>query len=213
MVLLDNVIITGLHNGALWLVGISAGIIILYKVFTRWKDNTESIKQSAKVDGIVLLLTELKEEVSFIKKEVQFNGGTSVKDATFKASKQLDRIEAEIAFGKAAIRVAIIDQYYWFSDADGKTTEVSPKVCELLNKKEEQLLELGWTNYIHRDDIRRVINAFKEAQELGKDFNEDYRVNIGKNSNRNYITINASAKRIYSQGRFIGYHGTITKLD
>ncbi len=93
--------------------------------------------------------------------------------------------------------------------ADGYTTYVNPKWCELSGISLEHAQGDSWINAVHPDDREIVLNEWKERSSKGLPSNAEYRF-LRKDGRIVWVLGNALPER--DGNEIIGYIGTITDI-
>ncbi|MFQ6036011.1 MAG: PAS domain S-box protein, partial [Sedimentisphaerales bacterium] len=80
---------------------------------------------------------------------------------------------------KYSALIANIPDVIWTTDAEGKTTFISPNVEELYGYKPEEIYKQGaqlWFGRVHPDDILKVKDAYEALFKKAKRFDIEYRI-------------------------------------
>ncbi len=95
----------------------------------------------------------------------------------------------------------------YFSDADGAIRQVNQRCCEISGRPVEQLIEAGWRETIHPEDIDRVMAAFGRAIQAKGTFTADFRIRLPDGGVR---WVQSQAEPMHnSDGGFAGWIGTV----
>ena|GEM_PF-537445 len=93
--------------------------------------------------------------------------------------------------------------------ADGYTTYVNPKWCELSGLQFEKALGDGWLNAIHPEDREKIKNTWKQATIKKSKSLTEYRF-LKKDGS--IVCVIGNAVPEYNNGEVVGYIGTITDI-
>jgi PAS domain S-box-containing protein len=98
-------------------------------------------------------LLRIDSDVSSIKKELQHNGGSSLKD-------YVSRLDAELIKQEKRQKALIQDLTYgtFETDATGKIVHVNRTYCRLSGRTPDELMGSGWINCVssqYRDDVTK----------------------------------------------------------
>ncbi len=67
-------------------------------------------------------------------------------------------------------------QIPWILDADGNLIEVSSKLSKLTGMPREQVLNLGWLEAVHPEDVGLALKTLREGLQTGKPIDSEFRV-------------------------------------
>lgn len=152
------------------------------------------------VDGI----GQLTIDMAVVKKEMQTNGGSSVKDAVNRLMAELshERVARRSAWRQAAYEVAI--------DKDGvmRVLHVTPEWTALTGLTREESEREGWAMSIHHNERERVVDAAREAAERGTVFFETYVVQNTRTHQR--VRVDHVGTPILTASRVTGWIGVLT---
>ncbi len=95
-------------------------------------------------------------------------------------------------------------------NSKGQLTDVNPYICELVDESSAELIEHGWTSYIHIDDCERVKKKLNAAIKQRRLYVEQYRI-IKKDIEVRWV-IDTGHPKINSNGEYEGYQGTLTDI-
>ncbi|NJK90157.1 MAG: PAS domain S-box protein [Myxococcales bacterium] len=98
----------------------------------------------------------------------------------------------------------------WVTGPDGSCTFLSRAWFEYTGQEEETALGFGWLDAVHPDDRPESHRIFLEANEEHQPFRFDYRLRYVDGSYR--WAIDAGRPRFDSQGRFLGFTGSVTEI-
>lgn len=156
--LLQTIIIAGggLATAILAMWGIWSKIIKPW--FKEYRDKREKLEKA------VNHIEKMAEKLSIVSKELQTNGGGSIKD-------QIKQIANDVKI----IRIERDATFYLSKDPMFKTDDkghyvaVNTSLCQLIGVTEGELLGLGWLNYISLEDKDRVWEEWENIIESGEE--------------------------------------------
>jgi PAS domain S-box-containing protein len=96
------------------------------------------------------------------------------------------------------------------TDADGITTYVNPKWCEISGVSFEDALGDGWLNAVHPDDRERVSKGWQASTLQKKESSSDYRF-VHPDGMISWV-MGLAVPEMNSGNRVVGYVGTITDI-
>jgi len=96
------------------------------------------------------------------------------------------------------------------TQANGITTYVNPKWCEISGVSSEDALGDGWLNAVHPDDRERVTKGWGEAIQLNKESSTDYRF-VRPDGTIAWV-IGQAVPEMNAGNEIVGYVGTITDI-
>lgn len=146
--------------------GLATAILAMWGLWTKilkpwFKESRQKRAEFAKAIGHIESISEKLEKVS---KELQPNGGGSIKD-------QIKQIANDVKI----IRIERDATFYLSKDPMFKTDDkghyvaVNTSLCQLIGVTEGELLGLGWLNYISLEDRDRVGEEWENIIESGKE--------------------------------------------
>jgi PAS domain S-box-containing protein len=96
------------------------------------------------------------------------------------------------------------------TDADGLTTFVNPKWCQLSGLSYEQALGNGWLRAVHPEDRKKIAKGWRQASGKHKPSDSEYRF---LHPDGSVTWVMGSAKpELNFQNEIVGYIGTITDI-
>jgi len=151
--------------------GLATAILAMWGLWTKilkpwFKESRQKRAEFAKAIGHIESISEKLEKVS---KELQPNGGGSIKD-------QIKQIANDIKI----IRVERDATFYlskdpsFKSDGKGYYTSINYALSQLVGVPESELLGLGWLNYIALEDKDRIWEEWENIIESGKEISLFY---------------------------------------
>ncbi len=96
------------------------------------------------------------------------------------------------------------------TDAQGKTTYVNPKWCELSGLPPEQAMGDDWINAVHPDDRQRVLSGWRDKVSKAENSTTEYRF-LKPDGTVVWVLGNALPEE--NNGKISGYIGTITDIN
>ena len=146
--------------------GLATAILAMWglwsKIIKPWFK--ESRDKREKLEKAVNHIEKMAEKLSIVSKELQTNGGGSIKD-------QIKQIANDVKI----IRIERDATFYLSKDPMFKTDDkghyvaVNTSLCQLIGVTEGELLGLGWLNYISLEDKDRVWEEWENIIESGKE--------------------------------------------
>ena len=146
--------------------GLATAILAMWglwsKIIKPWFK--ESKDKREKLEKAVTYIEKMAEKLSIVSKELQTNGGGSIKD-------QIKQIANDVKI----IRIERDATFYLSKDPMFKTDDkgyyvaVNTSLCQLIGVTEGELLGLGWLNYISLEDRDRVWEEWENIIESGKE--------------------------------------------
>jgi len=156
--LLETIIIAG--------GGLATAILAMWglwsKIIKPWFKQSRDKRE--KLEKAVNYIEKMAEKLSIVSKELQTNGGGSIKD-------QIKQIANDVKI----IRIERDATFYLSKDPMFKTDDkghyvaVNTSLCQLIGVTEGELLGLGWLNYISLEDKDRVGEEWENIIESGKE--------------------------------------------
>lgn len=143
----------------------------------------------------------LKEAITVIRKEVQPNGGSSIKDGISRIERAIGRLE-EIQ----AARLNSDDMAIFEADAAGRYIWVNKSLAKLCGRESVELYDHGWKNCVHQDDREKVAEEWRSAIEDWREFEMDFR--LVNHFNGNVTPVHTTAVRVST-----GFLGFVRKRD
>lgn len=138
---------------------------ILKRQYDKAKERSENLSKAiAHIDIIALNLQE-------VSKELMPNGGGSIKDQVKQISEDIKTImiERDATF-------YLSKEPMFKSDGNGYYSSVNYAMCQLCGVSENELLGLGWLNYIALEDKDRVWEEWENIIESGKEISLYYSI-------------------------------------
>ena len=96
------------------------------------------------------------------------------------------------------------------TDANGATTYVNPKWCEISGLSYDDALGDGWLNAVHPDDKEKISEGWQESTQLKKGSISDYR--FLRPDGAIAWVMGQAVPEINSEKQIVGYIGTITDI-
>lgn len=156
--LLQTIIIAGggLATAILAMWGLWSKIIKPW--FKEYRDKREKLEKA------VSHIEKMAEKLSIVFKELQTNGGGSIKDQIKQIANDVKiiRIERDATFYLSKNPI-------FKTDDKGYFIAVNTSLCQLIGVTEGELLGLGWLNYISLEDRDRVWEEWENIIESGKE--------------------------------------------
>lgn len=144
-------------------------IIKLYSILKKWyneaKEKRENLQKAiAHIDTIALNLQE-------VSKELKPNGGSSIKDQIKQIATDVKTIcvERDATF-------LLSKEPMFKNDEHGYCILANNALCQLYGVFQEQLLGLGWLNYIIEEDKERIKEEWFNVIETGTEISSYYTI-------------------------------------
>ena len=90
----------------------------------------------------------------------------------------LESIKANQEYGRLE-RIAIMNKIslgYFTTDLEGKSIEIGDVVCKVFGYSEAELLEFGWSSFVHPDDQKQVMESIIEDLRFERNGDLKYRI-------------------------------------
>jgi len=146
--------------------GLATAILAMWglwsKIIKPWFK--ESRDKREKLEKIVNHIEKMAEKLSIVSKELQINGGGSIKDQIKQIANDVKIIRIE---GDATFYLSKDPMFK--TDDKGHYVAVNTSLCQLIGVTEGELLGLGWLNYISLEDRDRVGEEWENIIESGKE--------------------------------------------
>lgn len=145
-------------------------------------------------------------------KELQFNGGSSIKDMVAAVQRSQTDMAAEIALVRG-IQRALTSQNatpVYETDAQGRCVFVNNAYLELLGCQLADVLVNGWGSFVAPADRMSVTQEWAACMSQDRDFDMRYRV-IGED--QQLYKVRGRARRVKDQqGRTVAWAGTWSEI-
>lgn len=146
--------------------GLATAILAMWglwsKIIKPWFK--ESRDKREKLEKAVNHIEKMAEKLSIVSKELQTNGGGSIKDQIKQIANDVKIIRIE---GDATFYLSKDPMFK--TDDKGHYVAVNTSLCQLIGVTEGELLGLGWLNYISLEDRDRVWEEWENIIESGKE--------------------------------------------
>lgn len=130
------------------------------------------------------------------------------KNVTQRKRSEVALREAELRFRHLADTAPAI---LWVTEADGSCSFLSSGWYQYTGQLEAQALGFGWLSATHPEDAGPSQDAFLKANERHEPFTLEYR--IRRADGAYHWAIDAGRPRFDSNGRFLGYVGSVFDVD
>ena len=146
--------------------GLATAILAMWglwsKIIKPWFKESRDKKE--KLEKAVNYIEKMAEKLSIVSKELQTNGGGSIKDQIKQIANDVKiiRIERDATF-------YLSKDPMFKADDKGYYVAVNTSLCQLIGVTEGELLGLGWLNYISLEDRDRVWEEWENIIESGKE--------------------------------------------
>lgn len=130
-----------------------------------------SAEKRDKMNNVVAHVEDIVTKLDKVSKELMPNGGGSIKDQVKQISEDIKTImiERDATF-------YLSKEPMFKSDGNGYYSSVNHAMCQLCGVSENELLGLGWLNYIALEDKDRVWEEWENIMESGKEISLYYSV-------------------------------------
>lgn len=137
--------------------------------------------------------------------------------AEMSARQRLQELEAAtdaLRLSEARYRalIEVSPQMVWITDAQGRNTYVNRECADFFGWPLERLLGDGWTTALHPDDRERVLAAWAEAVESGRDYEVEFRLRRGADGSYRWILVRGRPLRD-QDGGIEGWIGIGMNID
>jgi PAS domain S-box-containing protein len=123
-----------------------------------------------------------KTAVEDIKKELNTNGGNSLKDAVIKLNSTCDRIERRQRVieqrTKAGLHYSNVALFE--TDSEGRLIWNNNKLCEITDDSAKSLEGYDWLNCLHEDEREEVLHEFVSCLKMNRKFNRTTKTTTGQ---------------------------------
>jgi len=162
-----------------------------------------AFRYKIKLDKSIESQTKLNTDFQVLFAQFKPNGGSSLRDA-------IDRIEKETAFQSMELKYLDTSNSVgtFRADLDGKITHVSVRLQSMLNHAEAEFIGMNWFDFVHQDDVERVLSAYVRSHSSGLNFNENFRVKKAAD----FIEVNGFTRKVNVGEKVVGYFGSITLI-
>lgn len=151
--------------------GIATAILAVWglwvKVIKPWIE--ESRKSREEITKAIAYIEGISEKLEKVSKELQPNGGGSIKDQVKQIANDIKimRVEKDATF-------YLSKEPSFKSDEKGYYTSINYSLGQLVGVSESELLGLGWLNYIALEDKDRIWEEWENIMESGKEISLFY---------------------------------------
>lgn len=150
-------------------------------------------------------IEEMTEKILEISKELKPNGGGSIKDQVKQIANdvRIIRIERDATFHLAK-------EPMFKTDEKGYYVSCNSAFCSLMGVPEQEILGLGWLNFIVTEDKERVWEEWENIIESGKEISTYY--TIKKPQTMDLIPVKCRAVINRDSSNIVSIIGTIEKF-
>src|SRR5271155_3738948 len=107
--------------------------------------------------------------------------------------------------------IETVPSLLWSLGPDGEQTHLNQLALDYIGVRYEDLLRLGWTKFLHPDDLSETANAFNHAIQTGTSYQAVHRL---RRADGEYRWHHALGERLRDrQGRVIQWHGLTVDID
>ena len=126
-----------------------------------------------------------------------------------------DRRRAEEALRESEYKlrqiIETVPSLLWSLGPHGEQTQLNQRALDYIGVRYEDLLRLGWTAFLHPDDLPETANAFSHAMQTGTSFQAVHRL---RRADGEYFWHHARGEPLRDgQGRVIQWYGLTVDID
>lgn len=153
--------------------GIATALLSIWgiwiKIIKPWFE--ESRKSREQIVKAITYIEGISEKLEKVSKELQPNGGGSIKDKINQIAQDVKimKVERDATF-------YLSKEPSFKSDGKGYYTSVNHSLSQLIGVTESELLGLGWLNYISLEDRDRIWEELENIFESGKEISLFYNI-------------------------------------
>lgn len=151
--------------------GLATAILAMWGIWSKilkpWFK--ESRDKREKLARAISHIEKMSEKLNHVSKELQPNGGGSIKDQIKQIANDVKiiRIEKDATF-------YLSKEPSFKSDGKGYYTSINYALSQLVGVSESELLGLGWLNYVALEDKDRIWEEWENIIESGKEISLFY---------------------------------------
>ena len=126
-----------------------------------------------------------------------------------------DRRQAEESFRESEYKlrqiIETVPSLLWSLGPKGEQTQLNQRALDYIGVRYEELLHLGWTKFLHPDDLSETANAFNHAIQTGTSYQAVHRL---RRADGEYRWHHARGEPLSDeQGRVIQWYGLTVDID
>jgi PAS domain S-box-containing protein len=126
-----------------------------------------------------------------------------------------DRRQAEESFRESEYKlrqiIETVPSLLWSLGPKGEQTQLNQRALDYIGVRYEELLHLGWTKFLHPDDLSETANAFNRAIQTGTSYQAVHRL---RRADGEYRWHHARGEPLSDeQGRVIQWYGLTVDID
>ena len=126
-----------------------------------------------------------------------------------------DRRKAEEALRESEYKlrqiIETVPSLLWSLGPDGEQTQLNQRALDYIGVRFEDLLRLGWTKFLHPDDLPETANAFYHSMQTGTSYQAVHRL---RRADGEYRWHHARGEPLRDrQGRVIQWYGLTVDID
>ncbi len=107
--------------------------------------------------------------------------------------------------------IETVPSLLWSLGPDGEQTQLNQRALDYIGVRYEELLQLGWTKFLHPDDLSETANAFYHAIQTGTSYQAVHRL---RRADGEYRWHHARGEPLRDrQGRVIQWYGLTVDID
>lgn len=138
---------------------------------------------------------ELIEKVNYVAAELKYNGGSSSKYQLRKITELAEGIKGKVdkISSKQSVHFELADAAMFECDSNGKCVAANASLCELFETTKEQMMGLGWLNYI--EPFEESKERYLERIETDNEITDDYTIITARTRTKIEAKYTAQIKR------------------
>jgi PAS domain S-box-containing protein len=124
------------------------------------------------------------------------------------------RAEERIKVSEQNLRVLAetMPQLVWTTQPDGRVDYTNQRYRSLTQADSAHLLDHGWQQFVHPEDIERVLALWQRSLEIGESYEDEYRLRDGDTGEYHWFLARALPVRD-DRGQITKWFGTGTDID
>lgn len=159
--------------------------------------------QITAINNIQSSIAKIDTDVGFLKKELQHNGGSSLKD-------YVSRLETELIKQENRQKALIQDLVYgaFETDSTGKVVYVNRTYCRITGRTPDELLGSGWLNCVSSEKQSDIAKKWEITLKDNRELQDVFSFIVPTGGT---IQVSFSVTPMFNRkGVLIGYFGTVS---